>query len=242
MKKKKKYRFILPILFLAVMLFAFIFHETVSAQQTPPSTYPLYGGWNDYDTYAPGWIAGSDNVVWDFASHKMVYRQVNSLSLKYNPKGEFHMTTANPMSLNTYKWLSFNGRAEDDGLDFGITFIDSANNPIGTTLTFSGHGGKPTTDYWTQYNFPIADFGVSTASVGGIRITQLSDSWGATIYLDEIYLSTARGENINPALPTPNPSDAPTPPLAKERKYPPDTNPFVYIVPAVFAVIIVLFH
>lgn len=216
----------------------------VSAQQpaTPVEvTYPIYGGWNDYDTYAPGWTAGSDNVVWNFGNKDMVYRQLKSLSLRYNPGGEFHMTTSTPFILRPYKWLSFTGRAEKSGLDFSITFTDTNNIPIGTALKFSDHGGKPTKDYWTQYNFPITDFLIPTASVGGIRIAQSSEEWGAELYLDEIYLSTERGEDINPALPTPNPSQ-PKHEDSKHRKYPPDTNPFVFIIPAIFAIILVLFH
>lgn len=226
-----------------LILFGFVIRADVYAD-TPDITYPLYGGWNPHDTYAAedGWEAGSDNVVWDFASKDQVYRQINSLSLRYNPKGEFHITRPDPFSITSFKWLAFVGRAEDDDLDFSITFTDKDNKPIGNALKFSEHGGKPTDTYWTNYNFPIEDFGIGDGIIGGLRITQLSEGWGEVLYLDEIYFSKNRGENINPALPTPNPLDTPTPPIEKRPKYPPDTNPFVFIIPAIFAAIIVMFH
>jgi hypothetical protein len=225
------------------ILFVFGFSmSTFVYADVPWQTYPIYGGWNPHDTYADGWTAGSDNVEWDFAQKDTVYRQINALSLNYNPKGEFHMTYKQPMIVSNYTWLAFVGRADDDDLDFGITFTDKDNKPIGKELKFSEHGGQPTDTYWTNYNFALADFGLPTPEIGGFKITQLSDSWGAKLYLDEIYLSTNRGENINPALPTPNPSDSPTPPIEKRPHYPPDTNPLVYIIPAAFALIVILFH
>jgi hypothetical protein len=231
----------LPVIALLFLLSGFSF-LTFAHADTPDQTYPIYGGWNDYDTYATGWTAGSDNVVWDFTNSQPVYRKTNSLSLNYNPKGEFHMNTAKPLSIAPYKWLTFAGRSEDDDLDFSITFTDTTNKPIGKELKFSEHGGQPTSNYWTNYNFALSDFGLPDTTIGGFKITQLSDSWGAKLYLDEMYLSTNRGESINPALPTPNPSDSPTPPIEQRPHYPPDTNPFVYIVPAVFALLVVIFH
>lgn len=222
----------------------FLFVSTVSAtnKETPALTYPIYGGWNPYDTYQPDWIPGSDNVVWNFGNNDPVYRLKNSLSLRYNPNGEFHMISSSPPPISTYKWLSFVGRADSD-LDFEITLTDAENKPIGIPLNFTKYGGKLSDNYWTQYNFPIADFKVDTQqNAAGFRITQLSSSWGAMVYLDEIYFSSERGEDVNPALPTRDPAKGPTPTGPVVNTYPPQTNPLVYIIPLAFALIIIMFH
>src|SRR5438128_1039386 len=151
MQKKLPMRLVVCLLCICAVVLAFAIRSFAQTKQIPTDTYPIYGGWNDYNTYADGWTAGSDNVVWDFANKEPVYRQTNSLSLKYNPKGEFHMTTQTPLNLSKYKWLSFTGRAEHGGLDFGLTFTDANNNPVGNTLKFSDNGGETSTDYWTQY-------------------------------------------------------------------------------------------
>lgn len=231
---------------LILLLIPFI--KPVCAQTNVPgiingNTLTIYGGNNPEDTITKDWTAGSDNVVWDFGQKSMVYRLVKSLSLKYNPGGEFHIIRSSPLNTGSYKFLSFTGRADDSDLDFGVTFIDANNKPIGETLKFSEHGGVPHTNYWTQYNFPIEAFRVSSQQVSGIRISQLSNSWYAVIYLDEIYLSDLRGEYINPAIPSPTITPNPTiPNNPLKDSFFPELNPLIFLIPIAFMAVAIFFH
>jgi len=235
--------FTLVILFCVVSLFFIPFQkiQSVFAQQTDAFIYTVYGGTNANETLPSDWTEGSDNVVWDFGQKDMVYRGTKALSLTYNPGGEFHVTTATPLDISKYNWLTFTGRAKQENLDFSITFTDSNNRPIGVTQKFSDHGGIPFVNNWTQYNFPISQFYTGSTPIGGIRISQLSGTWGAVIYLDEIYISNIKGENINPAISTPS-IIQPSGTIDLSNDYFPLINPWIFIVPFFIICIAVLFH
>jgi hypothetical protein len=216
------------------------FPNLAAAQETPGPIYTIYGGNNPYDSLALDWTPGSDNVEWDLGQDQIVYRLTSSASLKYNPGGQFHIISQEPINLNEYTWLSFTGRSKQKGLNFSITFLDQSGNEIGEELKFSDYGGNPHSDYWTQYNFPISEFYLPYDNISGIKITQLSNAWYAVIYLDEMYLSGLRGEDINPFLPTPSPTLNPTQ-IVIEDAYSPDFNP-IFIIPFVLLAFAIFFH
>jgi len=218
---------------------------TSSASPTPATTdtYTIYGGLNPHDSIAADWTAGSDNVTWDFGQTKIVYRKTKSLSLVYNPGGEFHIIKSTPLDISGYEYLSFTGRTESNGLGFAITFIGNNNRPIGSTLSFSRYGGDPADNYWTQYNFPISSFRLPVTQIRGIRISQQSQAWGAVLYLDEIYISKSRGEDINPALPTPTPTIDPGATINPLKlQYFPEFNPVLILIPLIVLAAAIFFH
>lgn len=217
--------------------------QTITGTFINGNTYTIYGGNNIDDSITSGWIAGSDNVVWDFGQTKMVYRLIKSLSLKYNPGGEFHVIRSSPLDISGYKYLTFVGRADDEDLNFSLSFIDADNQPIGTPVKFSDFGGIPSTNYWTQYNFPLESFHLPSIIINGIKISQISSKWLAVVYLDEMYLSDLRGEDINPAINSPTPTPNPT--LIddqQENSFFPEINPLIFIIPFAFIIIAMFFH
>jgi hypothetical protein len=231
-----------PIYFITSLLMLFLILAPSVSAQTSGEIYTIYGGNNAHDSIGLEWTAGSDNVVWNFGQTGTVYRLIKSLSLRYNPDGYFYITRSEPIDLGKYTWLTFVGRSNNNNLDFSVQFLDGNKQPIGISRNFSNHGGEPSNNYWTQYNFPISMFQLNSDQVYGIQITQLSSGWGATIYLDEIYLAYTRGENINPALPTPTPTPNITtsPPVGTPSYL--QMSPWVLIIPALVLALAVIFQ
>lgn len=238
-----KQKIIIKIFLITTILFSFLYQAPKThAQTVNGTTYTIYGGNNLYDTISLDWTAGSDNVVWDFGQKEIVYRLTKSLSLKYNPNGEFHVIKTSPLDISLYKYLSFVGRTDEKGLDFGVTLINSNNQPISNTLRFATFGGEPATNYWTQYNFPLTAFNLNSNEISGIKINQFSNGWFSTIFLDEIYISDLRGEEINPIYPTITPTPEPSVIDKLEYGHIPQINPAFIFLPIVIIAFALLFH
>jgi hypothetical protein len=253
----------LPILLYSAQQRQNITHQ---AQTAPQGVYGIYGQYdknniNTGNTLAAGWTEeiqyGATSGAYDLvaaAPNAPTYCGTHSISWTIT-SGSYEQLTfksPTPVSISPYTYLTFFVQASmvNQGINLGAVLLDQTGNPfpeLDFGIPIANYGGVPVHGDWYVYNIPLLDFGIPSTTIGGIGLRDLNGGNhpnNPPLYIDEINLSTQRGEDIYSSACTspgqqiiPN-TIIPTPAMP----YYPDISPWIYIIPAIIIGLAVIFQ
>jgi len=212
--------------------------QNLKQHAQPPTTFPVYGiDANVLDGLANSWTAHTTYgtpTAYDDVNKSPIQKGVNSIRYTVTaPFDGFDLTAPNSFDISPYNYLSLYAQAGEVGQKFNIVLIDTNGNPYGSPVEIS-----PAPNYWSVYNIPVSQFGITDKTILGIG---LHDSNGGAqpsqppAYFDEINFST------DPAPPPDaNPTNIVPPPSTEEAPYYPDINPWIFIIPAIIVLLAVV--
>lgn len=223
---------------------------------TPPgtaNTLEIYGLSIVGDQLQSGWTAktwnGGGNTIYIYdATH--VYSGTHAIS--FQPTGSFdsmELIAPAPFDISQYKYLSFFAWTQQPQALYQVMLAGQLNaqgnhTPIGTQLPLAQYGGIPNSQFWTTYDFPVANLlqGAGTTQVYGIIIQEINGggNW-LPLYVDDIDFSTLRGVDIAPPGQA-TPIGSPPPPPTPVPPYYPNISPWVFIIPGIIIFLAVIFE
>jgi hypothetical protein len=159
---------------------------------------------------------------------------------------ETYLTSATPIDMTQYVYLDFYGKATQANQLYDVTLLGAPSNGkptlIGQVQPFGVGGGPLSATGWISYALSLSGFNAGTTPVYGIGFREVSGAAQPPVYLDEIMFSALRGVETTPPITVATPAAATVSPAGPVMPYYPDISPWVFIIPGIIILLVVIFE